>query len=213
MSGYVPGTTYNIIATISKTGINKFGFQVSPQNTSGQLKGTLINTTPTRTQLITSSKYITHTSSGTVATSNSNTWNFQWTAPVTGTGALTFYGAFVAANSSSSTSGDQVFLSTMPVQENTSIGISENKSQVKWKLFPLPCKNELFLEISELEANEIHIQIFSLDGHILQQNDCIIDPLKKNIEVPTMDLPSGTYILIAKAKNGRIMVHDKFIKA
>src|ERR1700741_768120 len=37
VSGYVPGTTYTITASVSKTGINKFGFEISPQNTSGQL--------------------------------------------------------------------------------------------------------------------------------------------------------------------------------
>src|SRR3954468_3464763 len=34
-SGYIPGTTYTITATISVTGINKYGFEISPQSATG----------------------------------------------------------------------------------------------------------------------------------------------------------------------------------
>lgn len=211
--GYVPGVTYNITASISKPGINKFGFQVSPQNTIGQLKGTLINSTPTLTQLISTGKYITHKSAGTAGTSNSNTWNFQWTAPAAGTGALTFYGAFVAANNSGNTSGDQVFLSSLPVQENSAIGVAEQTSHLNWKLFPVPCKNELYLQTENYESERMQISIFSTTGELVKQSDCIVDPLKNNISIQTQELPPGTYVIKATNNAGELMFHKKFIKA
>ena len=51
VSGYVPGNTYTITATVTRPGHVKFGFEVSPQNISGVLQGTLINTS-TATQLV-----------------------------------------------------------------------------------------------------------------------------------------------------------------
>ncbi len=115
-SGYVPNSTYTITATATRSNHTKFGFEVSPQNVAGALRGTLINTS-TQTQLVGSSKYVTHMSSGTTGTTGFHTWSFNWTAPAAGTGAVTFYGAFCVTNASSSSAGDTIFKSTLIVQE------------------------------------------------------------------------------------------------
>ncbi len=114
-SGYVPGTVYTITSTATGGGHVKFGFEVSPQNVSGILLGTLINTS-SETQLIGSNKYITHTSSGTSG-SGSKTWTFNWTAPASGTGDVTFYGAFLVTNNDNSSGGDATNTSTLVVSE------------------------------------------------------------------------------------------------
>ncbi len=115
-SGYVPNTTYTITATATRNNHTKFGFEVSPQNVSGTLLGTLVNTSA-QTQLVGTNKYITHTSSGTTGTSGFHTWSFNWTAPVAGTGAVTFYGAFCISNAGSNSSGDTIYKSTLVTQE------------------------------------------------------------------------------------------------
>lgn len=101
--GYTPGTTYDITVTV--TGSGKKGFEVSPQNLSGSLLGTLQATSGTK--LTGSGKYITQTSS---SNSNPATWTFNWTAPVAGTGEVTFYGAFTVSKAVTKTS-------TLTVQE------------------------------------------------------------------------------------------------
>lgn len=87
-SGYVPGTTYLITATNPLTGSGKMGFEVSPQNASGAQLGTLV--AGSGSQLVGGTKYVTHTN----ATTTTSAWTFSWIAPVAGTGAVTFYGAF-----------------------------------------------------------------------------------------------------------------------
>jgi hypothetical protein len=116
LGGYVPGQTYTITATVQGTGLSRFGFQVSPQNAAGQQRGTLVVTDATNTQLVGTNKYITHRQAGTTG-SGSRSWSFNWVAPVAGTGALTFYGAFNAANNNSSSSGDIIYLSQLTVSE------------------------------------------------------------------------------------------------
>ncbi len=86
--GYLPGHTYQITATNNITGSGKYGFEVSPQNNSGALLGTLA--AGSNNQLVGNNKYVTHVS----ASSSLNSWTFSWTAPVAGTGNVTFYGAF-----------------------------------------------------------------------------------------------------------------------
>ncbi len=95
--GYTPGTTYNITVTVTGSG-NK-GFQVSPQTTSGTLLGTL--TAGSGSKTTGSGKYVTHNAS---SSSNPSSWTFQWTAPVAGTGTVTFYGAFCVTKSVTRTS-------------------------------------------------------------------------------------------------------------
>lgn len=116
-NGYLPGSTYTITASVTGSS-SKFGFQVSPQNTSGALLGSLISTS-SQTKIV-NSKYITHTSSG-VSGTGSKTWAFDWTAPAAGTGSVTFYGAFNVTNSNGATSGDTVKLATLAVSETPTI--------------------------------------------------------------------------------------------
>lgn len=104
-TGYVPGQTYQITATNNLTGSGKYGFEVSPQNVSGALLGTLA--AGSGSQLVGSGKYITHTN----ANITNNTWTFNWTAPASGTGQVTFYGAFAKGNPG------PVTLSTLAVNE------------------------------------------------------------------------------------------------
>ena len=102
-AGYTAGTTYTITVTV--TGSGNHGFEVSPQNASGTLLGTLI--AGSGNKLVGSGKYVTHSSS---QNGNPQTWNFQWTAPSVGTGTVTFYGAFCITKS-------QTRLSTLVVPE------------------------------------------------------------------------------------------------
>ncbi|MCX6257875.1 MAG: T9SS type A sorting domain-containing protein [Bacteroidia bacterium] len=92
VAGYIAGNSYTITVTVPGSG-NK-GFEVSPQSPSGNLLGTL--TAGTGSHLTGSNKYITHSS--TVST-NPAVWTFTWTAPASGTGNVTFYGAFAITTS------------------------------------------------------------------------------------------------------------------
>jgi hypothetical protein len=85
------------------------GFEISPQNTAGAQKGTLV--AGSGSQLVGGgTKYITHTNANTTT----NTWTFGWIAPAAGSGAVTFYGAFARDKPG------PVTLSTLTVQEAVS---------------------------------------------------------------------------------------------
>ncbi len=106
-SGYIAGQTYQITATNPLTGSGKFGFEVSPQNVTGTQLGTLV--AGSGSKLVGGTKYVTQSN----ANSTTSTWTFGWVAPVAGTGAVTFYGAF-ARNYTGATT-----LSSLTVQEAT----------------------------------------------------------------------------------------------
>ena len=112
-AGYTGGANYTITVTVSGTG--KKGFEVSPQNASGTQLGVLA--AGSGSHLIGGTKYVTHSSAG--SSSSTASWNFTWTAPVSGTGSVTFYGAFTVGKSNTK-------LSTLVVNENAVIPLTAN---------------------------------------------------------------------------------------
>lgn len=208
VSGYTPGNTYTITATVNSVSINKFGFQISPQNSSGNLKGTMIATNGTETQLINSGKYITHKSGGT-AGSGARTWSFNWIAPAAGSGNVTFYGSFVFANSNGATSGDQVKLSNMSVTENLTTAIAEvTKTDDDWNVYPNPANDKLFIKSVNGDTKITSISITDVTGKLIK--------IINNYEVfqteylDITDLTKGVYVLNIVTETG--VVTKKIIK-
>jgi len=116
-TGYVAGTVYTITATVTGTG--KKGFEVSPQNITGTQLGVLA--AGTGSKLVGGTKYVTQSSAG--STTGTKTWNFTWTAPATGAGTVTFYGAFTVGEPNTK-------LSTLVVNESTLVPLTATASAV-----------------------------------------------------------------------------------
>lgn len=129
VTGYVPGNTYTITASISSPGKNSFGFEVSPQASNGSRLGTIVITNSSETQFTGSGqKWITHKNN--TGVNNAKTWTFDWIAPPSGTGDVTFYGAFIIGNGGSGNSLDSVKTSTLTVSETTILTPSVSISQI-----------------------------------------------------------------------------------
>jgi len=202
VTGYVPNTTYTITATATGTSITKFGFQISPQNSSGTFLGTLVNTSA-QTQLSSNQKYINHTSSGT-AGSGSKTWTFNWTAPATGSGQVVFYGAFNLTNSGGNTSGDLIRLSTLTVNEDVSVGICREHEKSVFNIFPNPVSDYLYVQSSEDIPDSEYI-ISNLNGKQILSGKLLNHTTGINIS----SLPSGIYIFHSDISG---VQNKKFIK-
>lgn len=128
-TGYVPGQTYTMTATVTSAGKTIFGFEATPQNAAGVNKGSLIITNTTTTKLVGSSKYVTQTSGGnapSAAGSGTRSWSFNWMAPAAGTGAVTFYGAFLGGNNNGGTSGDITYKTSTTWNEASPCMVTAN---------------------------------------------------------------------------------------
>ena len=114
-SGYIPGNTYTITASITGSAV-EFGFQVSPQNSTG-IVGDLVSTNNQVWER--DPGYMTHTQAGNRG-NGSKTWSFDWVAPVSGTGDVTFYAAFLVSNFNFTTTGDTTKTTSLAVTEDIS---------------------------------------------------------------------------------------------
>ncbi len=123
-AGYVPGQTYTITASGTHTGVVKFGFELTAENSQGIKAGTFIITNLTQTKLINQNKAVTHLAGGTTPSGNTKTWSMNWTAPAQGTGPITFYAALNAANGNGNNSGDVIYLTSATVQEQETVAVT-----------------------------------------------------------------------------------------
>lgn len=204
--GYAPNYTYQVTATVAYPGRVKFGFQVSPQNASGTKIGNMVATNTTETQVQSSGKYITHRSAGTSGT-DGRTWTFDWIAPASGSGPVTFYGAFNCTNNLNNSSGDVVYLSNVTYQEDPS-SVAEYVNQVQFNVFPNPAVNEISLV---METNEnISAEIFGIDGKKVKQFDVTDVQAGVKIPVDVQELAPGVYF-VRIATEGKTGIR-KFVK-
>jgi hypothetical protein len=200
-TGYVPGQTYTITGSITASGKTKFGFQISPQNTAGVLKGTMAITNSTNTQLVSSGKYVTHKFAGTSFPSGTATWSFDWTAPAAGSGDVTFYGSFNATNSNSTTTGDAITLSSLVVPENLSTGIEALAASVSVAVYPNPFVDDVFIKNSANEAAMMDVSVIDINGKVVKS----VSQLKSGASVNLQELATGVYTLRIETPEGTLI--------
>lgn len=114
---YIPGQTYSVTVTHANPDLTRrrWGFELTALDTSDEKAGALQNLDGL-TQILNNSgpggarQYIEHTGSGTfIGQQNGASWTFNWTAPPTDVGPVTFYTAGNQANNDGNTSGDYIY--------------------------------------------------------------------------------------------------------
>jgi uncharacterized repeat protein (TIGR01451 family) len=116
-ASYVPGQTYQITVTHTNSDPTRlrWGFELTALDDANEKAGDLQNTS-VLTQVLNNQgpggarQYIEHTSSGTFINQQGGaSWTFNWTAPSTNVGPVTFYTAGNQANYDGNTSGDYIY--------------------------------------------------------------------------------------------------------
>src|SRR4030095_16403902 len=115
---YVPGQTYPITVTHTNPDQTRlrWGFELTVLDTASDEKAGELQSLDGLTQILDNAgpgaarQYIEHTAAGTfVGQQNGASWTFNWTAPPTDIGIITFYTAGNQANNDGNTSGDYIY--------------------------------------------------------------------------------------------------------
>jgi len=113
---YTPGKTYQITVQHTTNNLSRlrWGFELTALNSSNTAAGTFANlSTNTQTLSDNGRFYIEHTALGTFpGQTNGASWTFNWTAPATDVGTVTFYAAGNQANNDLTPEGDHIFTAT-----------------------------------------------------------------------------------------------------
>lgn len=192
VSGYAPGTTYTITATVSRQGHTRFGFEISPQDLNGNLVGSM-GDLGTETTFQQSGMYITH-SSNSLLSNDTKTWQFEWTAPASGSGSVTFYGAFNITNNDGSYTGDTIVLSTSTFPEDINLFTAETNNTPG---APSAFADHNSLYLHNVPAQTSTISLVDDAGKTCWQSEEIYaDAFQEygQFALPS-DLPAGIYIV------------------
>lgn len=188
---YTPGTTYSMSVTVARMGNNLFGFGIEALTAAGQNAGTFVITNAAKTQIKTATvnmvarKNVVHQKNAGIGT-GSYTFDFDWTAPMTNVGTVTFYFAGNAANGNGGTTNDYIY-SGLQTATPSSTSIGEVSSNSNIEMLYSGINNTL--NITGLKEAST-VTIMDINGNIQLIHKVKID---EAIELP--QLTNGTYIV------------------
>ena len=172
-SEYQPDNTLTLMLWLENPGQVRWGFEITALDGGNQAAGTFVITDATNTQETTdggnSRQYVFHTSPGSYdgVADTSNGWTFDWVAPGTGTGDVTFWFAGLAANSSG-TGGDSTYTSSVTLTEAVGTGIGDDgQAPRQFELmsnFPNPFNAGTMITYDLTAAGHVSLSIFNSLG-------------------------------------------------
>ena len=115
-TNYTPGQTYQIVVRHTSTDStrDRWGFQLTALTGANAMAGSFANINP-QVQIVGGQQrdYAEHTSAGTFSgTTGQVQWTFNWTAPLTDVGPVTFYAAGNQADGDGTAGGDRILTTT-----------------------------------------------------------------------------------------------------
>jgi hypothetical protein len=174
---YVPGQTYVVTVKGTHPTCNRFGFQiVSILDNSLTNAGTvtLTDTARTRAQIPTwgsyqDRNYVMHIINGTYGTGNTNQWSYNWKAPATNVGSITFYSCVLAANNNNiNDSGDETYYSSLKIAASP-LGVPDVSDALpEFSVYPIPAKDNIHLDFSLDAPTFCKAELIDLNGRLVQ---------------------------------------------
>lgn len=168
---YTPGQTYSISVVVKQTAKPIFGLGFEALTSSNANAGTLQITNSTKTQIKTKTvsgvtrNNVVHKLNGGLST-DSAVFTFNWVAPSTNIGNVTFYYSGIAGNNNGSDNGDYVYNGTKLVTPASATGLLETSGRNSLKIFENGESN-IVLKYQSNEASQPHVDLYDLSGHLI----------------------------------------------
>jgi len=181
--GYVLGAKYQITIAQISTGAADHGFEITAENSVAAKVGIFSITDAINTKVSPNGYFVTQTFMGHEDVSS---WTFDWTAPSTNVGVITFYVAGVAGNGGTVTNTQVVF--------NTKViggVLAVNDARLlQFTMYPNPSDNYVTLQLPS-GTNKANVKIFDYLGKTLIQKN--LNNTNNNLDVS--NLSAGIYFV------------------
>ena len=188
-NGYIPNQVYTITANIDGVN-NQYGFEITAEesNFGYAKKGTFFITNNSETKLTNNNKAVTHKLGGTQGL-GIKSWSMDWEAPNTGTGSITFYGAFIEGNLNGANTGDTYHSVNITVSESVTNSANDLTEQNYFTF------NTITKEIKTINT----VSVYDKSGKIVL--------ITKNKVTVISNLKNGVYILKSENKTQKIILN------
>jgi len=211
---YEPGETYNVRMVVNAMpAAAAHGFQVVALAAPLDEDGLSINTwtsVSTNVQVATALNGRQYAEHGGGASSE-NEFEMTWTAPVAGTGDVSFYYCGNAVNLASGTNGDNAFCGKFTLNEDGASSINSPDAKVALDIFPNPVGDMMHLKTTTEQAGIYNAVIFDQTGKAVLTRDMDVPTGEKVSFLEVANLSSGYYTLVLTDENGDA-VSKKIIK-
>lgn len=206
---YDPGVTYHMEATVTRSANSLFGICVEALLANNSNAGTLVITNTSKTQIKTktvsgvSRRSVVHKLDAGQGT-GSYTFTFDWTAPATNSGDVTFYFAGNAADGDGTEDGDYIYISSMVCPYNLSNGIKSIDNATSISVYPMPVQDHFTMDYDLNSTGIVNIKLYSIRGELVSILTSEIMTKGKHSDkfyLPTA-LSSGNYILSIESQTG-----------
>ena len=197
---YTPNQTYQINVTVSQMSIPLFGFGFEALDATGANAGTLVITNTTETQIKTATiatnvrnNVVDKTDAG--LTPNSHTYSFNWTAPATNIGDVTFYAAGCACDNTGGTSGDFTYTTSQVVAFATDIK-NPMTDKLEFSIYPNPVSENATLKYQLKENSNVSFEFISITGKVIYESSSIDSSIgihEYNLQLNS--IPTGLYFV------------------
>lgn len=205
---YVAGQVYPIEVTVAQPGITLFGIGFEALRADGANGGTLTITNSVQTQIKNAvilgkvRTNVVHKLKG-GAGIDTETFTFNWTAPATSTGAVTFYAAGNATNADEDVTGDFIYTTTQVVTP-TAVGFNEINGPVSAiSLFPNPVDDHFTTSLTLSEPATVSFELMDIKGNLLSKLGTSSYPSGEQLILNHFKsgLAAGTYLINVKVNN------------
>ena len=208
---YVPGQTYTVNVIIKQTGKPLFGLGFEALTSTNTNAGSLVITNSAKTQIKTKTvsgvtrNNVVHQFNGGLH-ADSAIFTFNWVAPTTNIGNITFYFAGIAANNNGSENNDYAYHSSRVVTPASATGILEqNKSISEFKSY-INSEGRIAIEFQSAATDQPRINLYDMKGRMISSqliDSHSIGEVKSSISIPA-ELKSGSYIVSILSKNQKL---------
>ncbi len=210
---YTPDSVYQIKVVVRKPGVSLFGFGLEALKSGNTNAGTFTVTDVVHTQQLTAvngRKNMTHKLNGGAST-DSAVFTFNWKAPSTNVGNITFYYSGVCANGNNANTFDYVYKGSHVVSSTSTVGFEEVKQPyADLEVRPFPAGGFVDVHFLLEEEADILINLITIDGKMVKTEVMKNQfPGEKSYTIYTSGLNAGIYILQAQI-NG-VAVSRKFM--
>lgn len=208
---YAPGAAMELAVIVSQTGQSRFGFEITARDGNGEFVGSW--TLGANQQFADgNTDYVTHDNAPFV--DDQASFNLAWTAPAAGSGPVTFYAAGNAANGNGLNSGDQIYTTSLVVNEGTGTAIESSelpRALEITSMFPNPAVKRTTLRYELMRAASVSLKVYDASGRLVRTvDDGHRSAGGHRLDLDVDGLPGGAYVYrletTAGSESGKLLV-------